>query len=323
MSAKPAFALRLPMVAAPMFLISGPELVIAACRAGIIGSFPSHNARPAAQLEVWMDRIVSALAETRRDDPGRIVGPWSVNLVTHRTNTRLAEDLALVARFKPPIVVTALGGPAPALDIVHGYGGMVIADVANLAYARKALQAGADGLACIAAGAGGHTGNLSPFAFTRAVRRFFDGPLIIGGGIADGHGLAGAIAAGADFAYVGTRFIAARESLAPEGFKQMLVDCGSADLVVSAGITGTPASWLKPSLRQQGFDPDAMPDSPDRLYDAGKDPAAMRWANLWSAGQGLDLIDAIDDVDTIVDRMEAEYNAATARLSQLARTGRR
>ena len=206
--------LRLPIIAAPMFLISGPDLVLAACRAGIVGAFPTPNARPIEVLDQWMATITEGLARARAESPQARIGPWAANLVTHSSNARLPEDLALIARYQPPIVITALGSPRPAIEVVHAYGGMVIADVVNLTLARKAVAAGADGLACVCAGAGGHTGHLSPFAFVSAVREFFDGLVIAGGGITDGWGVAGAIASGADLVYMGTRFIPTAESQA-------------------------------------------------------------------------------------------------------------
>lgn len=307
--------LRLPVFAAPMFLISGPEMVLAACRAGIVGAFPTPNARPIAQLGAWMQQITEGVAAAR-DELGT-VGPWCANLVTHSSNTRLAEDLALVARFKPPVVVTALGSPKPAIAVVHSYGGLVFADVTSIGLARKAVAAGADGLACVSAGAGGHTGSLSPFAFVSAVREFFDGHIVVGGGISDGWGVAGAMAAGADFVYMGTRFIPSAESLAPAAYKQMIVDGTVDDLVVSAGITGTPASWLKPSLRANGLDPDNLPDAPGRQYDSNQGTAGKKWADVWAAGQGLGAVHAVEPVATIVERLAGEYAAAMQRLRGL------
>jgi nitronate monooxygenase len=244
--------LRLPVIAAPMFLVSGPELVIAACRAGIVGAFPTPNCRTVEELDGWMDTITRALAE--KNGSAIPTAPWAANLITHSTNARLPDDLALVKRYRPPLVITALGSPKPAVEVVHSYGGLVFADVINVNLARKAVAAGADGLVCIAAGAGGHTGYFSPFAFISAVREFFAGPIVIGGGISDGAGIAGAIAAGADYAYVGTRFLPTQESRAVDSYKQMIVDCGPDDLIVSAALTGTPASWLKPSLVACGYD---------------------------------------------------------------------
>lgn len=307
MSAPLSVPMRLPVIAAPMFLVSGPELVIAACRAGIGGAFPTPNCRTLSELDQWMDTIKRGLK------PGD--GPWIANLITHSTNVRLAEDLALVARYKPPIVITALGSPRPVMETVKAYGGLVFADVVNIGLARKAAAAGVDGLACISAGAGGHTGHLSPFAFVSAVREFFDGHLVIGGGIADGAGIAGAIAAGADLVYMGTRFLATTESRAQARYKQMLVESGPDDLVVSAAITGTPASWLKASLREAGLDPEALGGPVVRDYSG--DSAHKRWRDIWAAGQGLGQIDAVTDVDTVVSRLEREYRAASERFIRL------
>ena len=307
------FGVRLPVVAAPMFLVSGPELVIAACRAGIVGAFPTPNARPIEVLDDWMQRIAEGLARARDEQPAGTVGPWCANLVTHSSNARLPEDLERIARFRPPIVVTALGSPKPAMAVVHAYGGKVIADVTSLALARKAVAAGVDGLACISAGAGGHTGSLSPLAFVPAVREFFDGLIVIGGAIADGWGVAGAIATGADLVYMGTRFIPTEESMADPAYKRMLVDATADDLVVSAGITGTPASWLKPSMVAAGLDPDNLPPAPPRHYDSNTPTRAKRWLNVWGAGQGVGAIKAIEPVATVVDRLEREYHDACAR----------
>lgn len=306
---------RLPLISAPMFLISGPALVLAACRAGITGAFPTPNARSVEQLDDWMHKITAGLARARDEQGADSLGAWCANLVTHRSNARLAEDLRLVQRYQPPLVVTALGGPRPAIEVVQGYGGRVFADVTTPTLARKAVEAGADGLVCICSGAGGHTGHLSPFAFVNAVREFFDGPVVLGGGISDGWGLAGALACGADYAYMGTRFIATAESLAPAAYKQMLVDSTVEDLVVSAAITGTPASWLRPSLRANGIDPDdSAAPAPERNYNS-KDSPAKRWSQLWAAGQGLGTIRAVEPLAAVVTRIEAEFEQARTHLA--------
>ena len=315
---KQIFNLRLPVFAAPMFLISGPEMVLAACKAGIIGAFPTPNARPIETLDVWMKQITEGLARVRDEQPLETIGPWCANLVTHSSNTRLPEDLALIAKYKPPIVVTALGSPKPVIEVVHSYGGLVFADVIDIKLAKKAVAAGADGLACVSAGAGGHTGMLSPFAFVSAVREFFDGQVIVGGGISDGWGIAGAIACGADYVYMGTRFISTSESMAVPAYKQMVVDSTVDDLIVSAGITGTAASWLKPSLLALGMDPDNMPAAPERQYDSSKPVAARKWMDVWAAGQGVGTIKAIEPLAVVVDRLANEYAQATQRMKQLS-----
>lgn len=310
--------LRVPVVAAPMFLVSGPALVLAACRAGIVGAFPTPNARPIEVLDEWMRQITDGLAQARDEQGADTVGPWCANLVTHTSNTRLADDLRLIDRYRPPLVVTALGSPKPALPVVQGYGGRVIADVTSVALARKAAAAGVDGLACICNGAGGHTGSLSPFAFVSAVREFFDGLVVVGGAVGDGYGIAGAIAAGADLVYMGTRFIATHESMALPAYRQMLVDSTLEDVVVSAGLTGAPASWLKPSLRANGLDPDQLPAAPPRSYDSNDVDKPKRWRDVWGAGQGVGATRRIEHVAEVVDTLAAEYQQAVRRLAGLA-----
>jgi len=305
--------LRLPVVAAPMFLISGPDLVISACKSGVMGSFPSPNCRTTEELDAWMSTITETLAE----DPN--AAPWAINMVTHRSNSRLGDDLKLVAKYQPPVVITALGSPKPVMETVHSYGGLVIADVISLKLAHKAVEAGVDGLACVSAGAGGHTGHLSPFAFISAVREFFDGIITVGGGISDGAGVAGAITAGADLVYMGTRFLATQESMAPDAYKQMIVDHGPDDLIVTDGITGTPASWLRPSLIANGLDPDALVGPTSRNYDSAAGPG-NRWKDIWAAGQGLQTIHAVEPVATVVDRLDTEMRAAVQRSAHWAPT---
>lgn len=303
--------LSVPVVCAPMFLVSGPELVLAACESGLVGAFPAPNTRTLEQLDEWMGQISAGVQEMRA--AGVSAGPWAVNLITHSSNARLTADLALVAKHRPPIVITALGGPRPVVEVVKSYGGVVIADVTSIKLARKAVDAGADGLACIAAGAGGHTGHLSPFAFVSAVREFFDGLLVVGGGISDGAGVAGAIAAGADLVYMGTRFLATRESMAVEPYKQMVVDCTIEDLVVSAGITGTAASWLRPSLLACGLDPDQLATEMPRDYNASANDHVKRWKDTWAAGQGLGAVRAIQGVGDVATELRQAYLAAVER----------
>jgi nitronate monooxygenase len=319
-ASRKSLAARLPIFAAPMLLVSGVELVTAACRAGIVGAFPSHNARTPADLEKWMQQIIANLDAARRESPDRLVAPWCVNLVTHSTNARLPEDLQLVAKYQPPIVVTALGGPKPVMDVVRAYGGIVIADVISMTLARKAIAVGVDGLACISAGAGGHTGFISPFAFIAAVRAIFDGLIVVGGAISDGHAVAGAIAAGADFVYMGTRFIPTVESMAVPAYKQMVVDSCVDDLIISSAVSGTPASWLKPSMRAAGMDPYAPPGAPKRDYDASKE-APKRWRDIWAAGQGIDASKSIEPVAAIVDQLDREYQLTLQQMA--ARLGQR
>ncbi|MFN4355470.1 NAD(P)H-dependent flavin oxidoreductase [Parvibaculum sp.] len=293
--------LSLPLVAAPMFLISGPELVLAACRNGVIGSFPTPNARTVADLDQWLDRITTGL--TDKD------APWAANIVVHRSNSRLDEDLDLVMRYKAPLVITALGSPRAIVDRVHEYGGLVFADVNSVPFARKAVQAGVDGLVLVAAGAGGHTGNMTGFSFVPAVREFFDGPVILGGGITNGAGIRAAEVLDADLAYMGTRFIACEESLAAPEYRDMLVNSTVDDLILTRAITGVAANWLKPSIARAGYDLDAMEKNPDVDFT---DPqsGAKRWAHVWSAGHGVGLIDRTEPAASLVARLKAEYEEA-------------
>jgi len=317
---RPVFgALRLPVVAAPMFLVSGPDLVLAAIKAGICGAFPTPNARPIEVLEEWLERIRGESAALAAVPGARPPGPWVANLVTHSSNARLPEDLALIARYQPPVVITALGSPKPAMEVVHAYGGIVIADVINLTLAQKAIDAGVDGLACISAGAGGHTGHLSPFAFVSAVRRRFDGLVIIGGAVCDGWGIAGAIACGADLVYMGTRFIPTVESMARPEYKQMLVDADIGDVVVSDKITGAPASWLIPSLKANDIDLATLAPVKDRNYSSNRSFEETRrgWRDLWGAGQGVGAIQGVETVETVVDRLEREFRQACDRFAAL------
>ena len=302
----PFDTLRLPVFAAPMFLVSGPEMVIAACKSGIGGAFPTTNCRTVEDLDGWMARIADALK------PGD--APWIANLITHSTNARLAEDLRLVAQYKPPVVITALGSPKPVMETVKAYGGLVFADVISMTLAKKAAAAGVDSLACVSAGAGGHTGHLSPFAFISAVREFFDGYIAVGGGVGDGAGIAGAVAAGADFVYMGTRFLATTESMAQPAYKQMVIDAGPDDLVVSDSVTGTNASWLKPSLRAAGQDPDNLGRPAVRDYASGGD--TKRWRDIWAAGQGIESVKAVEPVADVVSQLEREYIAAIERFER-------
>ena len=302
----PFDTLRLPVFAAPMFLVSGPEMVIAACKAGIGGAFPTTNCRTVEDLDGWMAQITGALR------PGD--APWIANLITHSTNARLAEDLRLVGRYKPPVVITALGSPKPVMETVKAYGGLVFADVVSMTLARKAAAAGVDGLACVSAGAGGHTGHLSPFAFISAVREFFDGYIAVGGGVGDGAGIAGAVAAGADFVYMGTRFLATTESMAQPAYKQMVIDAGPDDLVVSDSVTGTNASWLKPSLAAADRDPDNLGGPAVRDYASGGD--TKRWRDIWAAGQGIESVKAVEPIADVVAQLEREYVAALDRFER-------
>jgi len=301
--------LRLPVVCAPMFLVSGPDLVIGACRSGIVGSFPAPNARTLDTLEEWLERITSELAIMRKQQLAGSTQVWAQNLVVHSTYDRLDAELALVEKYQPPIVITALGSPRAVVEVVHSYGGLVIADVNNVPYARKAAEAGVDGLALVAAGAGGHTGQMAGFAFVPAVREFFDGILILAGAIGDGRAVRAAEVLGAELSYMGTRFIATEESIAFPPYKQMVVDSKFDDLILSNSFTGAYAYYLKPSIVAAGMDPDNLP-AKGKMDLTGTSTKIKAWKDVWSAGQGIDTVRKIEPIALIVDRLEQEYRAA-------------
>lgn len=302
----PAILLRnlvVPAIGAPMFLISGPDMVIAQARAGIIGSFPTPNARTPEILDQWMRQIADALAEDSES------AAWAANLVVHPSNDRLPADLGCVVRHKPPLVITALGSPARVVDAVHSYGGTVFADVNSVGFARKAAAAGVDGLVLVATGAGGHTGHTTGFAFVEEVRQFWDGPIVLGGALSTGHAIRAAELLGADLAYVGTVLIACTESMADPAYKDMVVAAGAEDIVPSKGITGVVANWLRPSLIAAGHDPAHMPEDKKPSFENALDDAKA-WKNVWSAGQGVGAVRAIEPTAQIVARLKAEYDAA-------------
>lgn len=303
--------LRLPMIAAPMFLVSGPELVLACCRAGIIGSFPAPNARTLETLEDWLQRITLQYREWQAE-PATYLGPWALNLVTHSSYERLAAELELVSRYQPPLVITALGSPIPAIERVHAYGGKVFADVSNLAFARKAAAAGVDGLMLVSAGAGGHTGKLSPFAFVDAVREFFDGAIVMSGAIGTGAAVRAAELVGADLANVGTPFIVAEQSMAQARYKDMVVAASLEDLVLTKVFTGAEAYYLRASIIAAGLDPDNL-QGKDKMDLSNTQTQVKAWKDIWSAGQGVNHIHAIESVEAIVARYEHEYRLALAR----------
>lgn len=301
--------LRIPVVAAPMFLVSGPDLVIASCRAGIIGSFPAPNARSIDDFEAWLDRITGELRQIREQGVAGATDVWAQNLIVHSTYDRLDAELALLQKYRPPIVITALGSPARVIDAIHDYGGIVIADVNSVGLAQKAAAAGADGLALVSAGAGGHTGQMAGFAFVPAVREFFDGILILAGAIGDGRAVRAAEILGADLSYMGTRFIAAEESIAFEPYKQMVVDSEFSDLVLSNSFTGAHAYYLRPSIVAAGLDPDNLA-ARGRMDLTGSETKVKAWKDIWSAGQGVGTVHQVEPVGNIVDRIAAEYEAA-------------
>lgn len=295
----------LPLIVAPMFLVSGPDLVIAACQAGVMAAFPAPNARTLDNFQEWLEKI-SCQVNPKRD------APWIQNLVTHRSYQRLRDELDLVCKYRPRIVITALGSPAPVIEAVHSYGGLVFADVNSIALAQKAASTGADGLVLIATGAGGHTGSITAFAFVEAVREFFDGYIVLGGAISSGRAIRAAQILGADLAYSGTRFIATRESMAQEAYREMLVASNVSDLMVTKAFTGANASMLIPSIRAKGLDPDNLKPKTD--FDVSGDPhSGMKaWKDVWSAGQGIGAIKQIQNVGQVVDDLKREYAEVVA-----------
>lgn len=309
--------LRTPVIGAPMFLVSGPDLVIEQCKAGIIGSFPALNARPQEQLDVWLTQIEDALAEERRDNPGAKIGPYAVNLIVNPANKRLEQDFEVVAKHKVPIVITSLQAPRDIATRVHEYGGIVLHDVVRVRHAEKALEAGVDGIILVCGGAGGHAGRINPFALASEVRKIFDGPLVLAGAITTGGGVLAAQAIGCDAAYLGTRFIATRESLAVDAYKQMLVDSNAEDIVYTPFFSGVHGSYLKPSIRNAGLDPDNLPvqEGGEKRQYRSRDERPKTWKEIWGAGQGVGNIDSVLPTRELVNRIVEEYEAAKRRLA--------
>ncbi|PWE27181.1 NAD(P)H-dependent flavin oxidoreductase [Pararhodobacter marinus] len=302
--------LRLPAFAAPMFLVSGPDLVVACSKAGIIGSFPAPNLRTSEELGGWLSDIRSRLTE---DD-----APWALNLVTHSTSPRLPGDLEQVAEYQPPVVITALGSPKPVIPTVHAYGGLVFADVISVELAKKAADAGVDGLVLVCSGAGGHTGELSPLVFVERVRRFFDGYIALGGAINTGEAILAAQVLGADFGYIGTAFLAAEENIAQPEYREMCIQCDASDLMVTRAFTGARASMMKPSMINKGLDPAELEFKVAKMNFTGRQNEAVKpWSGIWAAGQGVGKIEAVEPTAVIVDRLAREYDAAKARTRSL------
>jgi len=317
MSIPPVLAhLRLPVIAAPLFIISNPELVIAQCTAGVVGSFPALNARPETALEDWIVRIQDALAAWDEAHPDHKAAPFAVNQIVHRSNDRLEHDLAVCVRHRVPIVITSLGARPELNDAVHSYGGLVLHDVINDRFAHKAIEKGADGLIAVGAGAGGHAGTLSPFALIQEIRAWFDGPVALSGAIATGSAILAAQAAGADMAYIGSAFIATEEANAADAYKNALLE-GNADSIVYTNlISGVHGNYLKSSLAAAGLDPDNLPQSDPSKMDFGPD-RKRAWKDIWGSGQGIGALDRVLPAAALVERLGAEYTAARARIASL------
>jgi nitronate monooxygenase len=304
--------LRLPVIASPLFIVSNPDLVIAQCKAGIVGAFPSLNARPVSLLDEWLHRIREELAAWDRDHPEAPSAPFAVNQIVHRTNNRLEEDLELCVKHKAPIIITSLGAREDLNAAVHGYGGITLHDVITDRFARKAVEKGADGLIPVAAGAGGHAGTLSPFALVQEIRAWFEGPVVLSGAIASGAAILGAQAMGADLAYIGSAFIATKEANAPEGYKQMIVDSAAEDILYSNLFTGVHGNYLRPSVIAAGLDPADLPQSDASKMDfgSGGNQKSKAWRDIWGCGQGIGAVHSIPSAAELVARLAAEYEAA-------------
>ena len=306
--------LRIPVVGAPLFIISNPKLVIAQCTSGIVGSMPSLNARPAEQLDEWLAEITEALAAWDRAHPERPAAPYAINQIVHKSNDRLEHDMQVCAKYKVPVVITSLGARTDVNDAVHSWGGIVLHDIINNAFAKKAIEKGADGLIAVAAGAGGHAGVKSPFALIEEIREWFNGPLLLSGSISTGGAVLAAQAMGADLAYIGSAFIATEEARASDAYKQAIVEGTSDDIVYSSLFTGVHGNYLKASVRNAGLDPDALPESdPTKMNFAGG--AAKAWKDIWGCGQGIAAVKAVLPAAALVERLAREYGQARARLS--------
>ena len=308
--------MRLPVIGAPMFILSVPELVIAQCRAGVIGSFPALNARPAAALDDWLTQIDEALAESRGAEPDRPIAPYAVNQIVHGSNDRLEHDVKVCVEHEVPIMITSLRPPGEVVSAAHSYGGKVFHDVISVRHAEKAIEAGVDGLIVVCAGAGGHAGTLSPFALVSEIRQLWDGPLILSGSITKGEHIMAAQALGADFVYMGTRFIASAEAGAAEDYKTMVTESRASDIVYSNLFTGVHGNYLRGSIENAGLDPDDLPeaDKSQMSFGSGGSSKSKAWKDIWGAGQGVGNIQTTEPVADIVARLDAEYQAARQRL---------
>lgn len=312
--------LSIPVIGSPLFIISGPDLVIAQCKSGVIGSFPSLNARPIEQLDEWLSRINEELAAARAADPKAKIAPYAVNLIVHKSNNRIEEDLAMCVKHKVPMVITSLGARPEVNDAIHSYGGIVLHDIINIVFAHKALEKGADGLIAVCAGAGGHAGTLSPFALISEIREFFDGPLALSGSISTGRQVLAAQAMGADFAYIGTAFIPTDEARAMEGYKDMIVASAAKDIVYSSLFTGVSGNYLAPSIAKAGMDPNNLPegDKATMSFRAGESSKAKAWKDVWGSGQGIGAIKSRMPAAQYIAQLKREYAEARAELAKSA-----
>ena len=307
--------LPLPIIASPMFIVSTPRLVIEQCKAGVVGSMPSLNARPAEQLEAWLAEITEALAAHNAAHPDKPAAPFAINQIVHKSNDRLEHDMAVCAKYKVPIIITSLGAREDVNAAVHGWGGVVLHDVINNKFAKKAIEKGADGLIAVAAGAGGHAGVKSPFALVQEIREWFNGPIALSGSIATGDAVLAAQAMGADFAYIGSAFIATEEARAVDGYKQMIVESNSDDIVYTNLFTGVHGNYLRGAIVNAGLDPEHLPESDPSKMNFGGNAAAKAWKDIWGCGQGIGAVKEIVPTHVLVERLAREYRAARERLS--------
>ena len=306
--------LKFPVIASPLFIISNPKLVIAQCKAGVVGSMPALNARPAEQLEEWLIEITESLAAHNRADPDKPAAPFAINQIVHKSNDRLEYDMAMCVKYKVPIIITSLGAREDVNAAAHSYGGIVLHDIINNKFAKKAIEKGADGLVAVAAGAGGHAGVKSPFALIQEIREWFDGPIALSGAIANGGAILASQAMGADFAYIGSAFIATEEARAAEEYKQAIVEASSDDIVYSNLFTGVHGNYLAPSIRNAGLDPENLPESDASKMNFGGD-AKKAWKDIWGCGQGIGAVKAVLPTADLVARLQSEYEEARAHLN--------
>ncbi|SET59476.1 nitronate monooxygenase [Salinibacillus kushneri] len=309
-------SVEIPVMIAPMFLINNPKMVVNGCASGVISTFPALNARTGEILEDWMKEITSELHRLKQENPQRKIGPWGINFIVHSSNKRYVEDLKMIEKYQPPVVITSLGDPGPVANVVHDYGGVVFSDVINIKYAKKAIEKGADGLVLVASGAGGHAGTFNPISFVHEVREFFDGPIALSGGMTKGEDILATEVLGADFSYIGTRFIPAKESSAQDDYKEMIVDSSIEDIIYTDAFSGVNANYLIPSIEKAGLDPGNLKKKEQIDFSELRNKEVKAWKDVWGAGQGVGSINATQSVSEIVDELKADYQKALENVSK-------
>lgn len=308
-------SMEIPVIMAPMFIISNPKMVINACASGIVGTFPALNARTDVILEDWMQEINAELARLKQEKPDQKIAPWGINFIVHRSNKRYVEDLHLIEKYQPPIVITSLGDPGPVAKIVHAYGGIVLSDVINVKFAKKAIEKGTDGLVLVAAGAGGHAGTYNPISFVHEVREFFVGPIALSGGMSKGEDILATEILGADFSYIGTRFITSEESAAQDAYKDMIVDSSMEDILYTDAFSGVNANYLIPSIANSGLDPSNLQKKDKIDFSELRNKEVKAWKDVWGAGQGVGAINSVQPIAEIVEELKCDYNRAIEKVS--------